>query len=202
MDPYVYPNTHVLKNKLDIKDPTDFATAERRLATMRLYELEKSPIQGNFDFEHLKKIHGYVFQDVYTWAGQTRTVDMRKHTDFCHVRNIEPYGKHVFYNLKKEDYLKGLDPEQFTKRAASFLADINELHPFREGNGRTQREFMRELSLNAGYDLNLNKVPSKLMADASIQAHYGMNSGLENIIRMNLKPLEPTHGMKGPSMQL
>ncbi|HHT48606.1 MAG TPA: hypothetical protein GXZ98_04860 [Firmicutes bacterium] len=68
-------------------------------------------------------------------------------------------------------------------QAANLLADINELHPFREGNGRTQREFLRELALNAGYTLDLSMVSRKEMLDASIQGHYGLNSGFAYMIK-------------------
>ena len=97
--------------------------------------------------------------------------------------------------MENDNYLKGLDEKKFTNKAASLLADINKLHPFREGNGRTQREFIRVLALNAGYDLDLNNVPNKLMIDASIQSYYGLNFGFENIINSFLKPLN--HDMPG-----
>lgn len=189
-DPYTYPGTNVLVNKFGIKDQDQLNTVERNLTANRLAELYNNPIQGNFDFEHLKKIHGYIFQDIYDWAGKERTVEISKHTNFCPVLNIPGYADSIFKELRKENYFRGLDQEEFSKKAAKFFSDLNELHPFREGNGRAQREFMRELALSAGYELDLNKVPNRRMLDASLQGHYGLFGGFENIIKAYSKPLE------------
>lgn len=195
-DPYCYPDTNVLVNKFGIRNHRDLSLIERNVVSTRLAELYVSPIEGNYDFDHLKKIHGYLFQDIYDWAGQERTVNISKGgTIFCPVQHILPYANGIFEKLENDNYLKGLDEKKFTNKAASLLADINELHPFREGNGRTQREFIRVLALNAGYDLDLNNVPNKLMIDASIQSYYGLNFGFENIINSFLKPLN--HDMSG-----
>jgi cell filamentation protein len=82
-----------------------------------LAELYENPINGDFDFEHLKRIHHHLFQDLYDWAGQVRTVDiMRYPTYFCPTENIKPYSDAIFSNLKKDNYFKGLDPDTFAKK--------------------------------------------------------------------------------------
>lgn len=190
-DPYVYPGTHTLINKFGIKDPDKLATIERNLTANRLAELYNNPINGNFDFDHLKKIHGYIFQDVYDWAGKERTVTIAKgNTLFCPAEKIEIYADKIFDALKRHDYLKGLGPNEFSKKAALFFANLNDLHPFREGNGRTQREFMRELSINAGYNLDLSKAPRTLMNKYSEEGHFGKFDNLETLIYSQLKPVE------------
>jgi len=77
-DPYCYPDTNVLVNKFGIRNHRDLSLIERNVVSTRLAELYVSPIEGNFDFDHLKKIHGYLFQDIYDWAGQERTVNISK----------------------------------------------------------------------------------------------------------------------------
>ena len=75
---YCYPDTSILKNKLDIHDKDRLLMAETSLVAVRLYQLYKNPIRGSFDYDHLRHIHHYIFQDLYSWAGKTRTVDIAK----------------------------------------------------------------------------------------------------------------------------
>lgn len=80
---YCYPNSNVLKNKLNITDDKVLFEAEKELTTIRLKELQSNPIRGKYDFSHLKAIHKYIFQDIYTWAGKERTVEIGKGNLFC-----------------------------------------------------------------------------------------------------------------------
>lgn len=80
---YCYPNSEVLKNKLNITDKDDLFEAEKELTAIRLRELQENPVKGKYDFEHLKNIHKYIFQDVYEWAGKERTVEIGKGNLFC-----------------------------------------------------------------------------------------------------------------------
>lgn len=190
MDPYVYPNTNVLKNKFDIIDKDVLATVERQYTTQRIVELKEKSIHGEFDLKHLQKIHEQIFQDVYDWAGKVRNVDIAKSTLFCPIQNLDNYQKVIFDDLKKDNYLKNLDIEQFSDKAAHYLGEINMLHPFREGNGRTQREFIREIALNAGYNLEFENVSREKMVQASIQSANINNDAFRDIIRENIKELE------------
>ncbi|MCD8129797.1 MAG: Fic family protein [Lachnospiraceae bacterium] len=140
---------------------------ERRLTMLRLSELLDKPVIGKFDFEHLQSIHGYIFQDVYEWAGKVRTVDIAKENMFCNVKYIESQAEIIFRGLKSENYLVGLAEEVFIKRLAYYFSEINALHPFREGNGRSQREFIRSLALHNGYIVNFAKINSEDMIKAS-----------------------------------
>lgn len=188
-DPYVYEGTNVLKNKLNLRDDNVLKAAEAALTTARLAELHQNPMKGNFDLRHLQKIHGYIFQDIYDWAGKIRTVDIAKSTLFCPVNNIDSYQQQVFGDLKKENYLQGLGQEAFSQQAAYLLGEVNMLHPFREGNGRTQREFMRSVALQAGYELNFDHVSKQEMLEASIQSATLNNDGLFKIIMENITPV-------------
>ena len=104
---------------------------------------------------HLCKIHAYLFQDVYEWAGEIRSIDIiRGGSRFCNVRQIQSYSNTVFSDLAAENYLIDLEPKVFASRLAHYLSEINAIHPFREGNGRVQRLFISQLAEQAGYTLD------------------------------------------------
>ena len=102
---YCYPDSDVLVNKLDIRDPNKLQIFERKLTMLRLLELIDKPIEGKFDLKHLQAIHAYIFQDVYDWAGKIRTVDIAKGNTFCNVRFISSQADVIFSKLKEEYYL-------------------------------------------------------------------------------------------------
>ncbi|MEZ3471112.1 MAG: Fic family protein [Schaedlerella sp.] len=164
---YCYPNSDVLKNKIGIQDMEKLQRLERRLTMLRILELVDKPIQGKFDLQHLCLIHRYIFQDVYDWAGEIRKVDIAKGSMFCNVKFIESQAAEIFKKLKSEDYLQGLNEENTASRLAYYFSEINALHPFREGNGRSQREFIRTLALHIGYVINFAKVSKEEMLKAS-----------------------------------
>ncbi len=164
---YCYPNSDVLKNKIGIQDMEKLQRLERRLTMLRILELVDKPIQGKFDLQHLCLIHRYIFQDVYDWAGEIRKVDIAKGSMFCNVKFIESQAAEIFKKLKSEDYLQGLNEENTASRLAYYFSEINALHPFREGNGRSQREFIRTLALHIGYVINFVKVSKEEMLKAS-----------------------------------
>ena len=164
---YCYPNSDVLKNKIGIQDMEKLQRLERRLTMLRILELVDKPIQGKFDLQHLCLIHRYIFQDVYDWAGEIRKVDIAKGSMFCNVKFIESQAAEIFKTLKSEDYLQGLNEENTASRLAYYFSEINALHPFREGNGRSQREFIRTLTLHIGYVINFAKVSKEEMLKAS-----------------------------------
>ena len=137
---------------------------------LRLMDLLEKPISGKFDLEHLRNIHKYIFQDIYPWAGKIRTVDIAKSNMFCKVQFIEMQAKEIFGKLQKDDYLKQLSKEKFAKRAAYYFSEINALHPFREGNGRTQRELIRQLACESGYILHFAAITETEMMEASIDS--------------------------------
>jgi cell filamentation protein len=141
------------------------------MSTARLGELRLQPIKGNFDLEHLKRIHQYIFQDVYPFAGQIRNEDIFKGTTrFAHWRYIEDSFATEYRNLQKENFLRETSKEFFAKRAAHYMAEINMLHPFREGNGRAQREYIRCLAAEAGFELDWSAVDHQKILIATIKS--------------------------------
>ena len=103
---YCYPNSNILKNKLNIQDEQTLFEAEKKLTLIRLQELQISPVDGNFDYKHLRDIHHYIFQDIYGWAGELRTVEIGKGNLFCTTEFLVSYGESVLDNYYKSCYKK------------------------------------------------------------------------------------------------
>ena len=164
---YCYPNSNVLINKLNIQKADDLFEAEKKFTLLRLSELQIKPIKGNYDFAHLKAIHKYIFQDIYEWAGKERTVEIGKGNLFCTVKFIQDYAKSVFGKYFPQCYAVKDNFDDFVRVFAENYGDLNALHPFREGNGRTQREFARLVCLECGYDFDLSNTTHKEMLKAS-----------------------------------
>lgn len=164
---YCYPDSDVLKNRMGIRDKEQLGRLEKRLTMLRILELVDKPIQGRFDLKHLQAIHKYIFQDVYEWAGKIRKVDIAKGNMFCNAKFIESQAEEIFGKLKGENFLRGLDEKEISLRLAYYFSEINALHPFREGNGRCQREFIRTLAPHAGYVINFANVSREEMLKAS-----------------------------------
>lgn len=159
VDPYAYPGTAVLRNIPGIRDEASLRDFEYEQTELRIEELRENPIPGKFNLEHLKAIHAYVFQDVYEWAGQIRTVNISKNGDsFAQPAFIESAGRQIGAAIAKENNLQGLEKPLFVERLAVYYSDWNALHPFREGNGRTTRELIGQLARESGYDLDQTRI--------------------------------------------
>ena len=178
-----YPGTDVLVNLLDERDSERFARAERLFTAARIADLLKSPIHGNFDLEHLKRIHHYLFQDIYPWAGKIRIVDISKGFRFCHAVYIEKEARKLFSSLARTLEKGVSDIDGAIRLAAHTLSEINAIHPFRDGNGRTQREFVRELMLKLGYTVEYSRVDPSLMLKASIASFIGDETLMAGLFR-------------------
>lgn len=199
-DPYSYPGTNVLRNKEGIKDPEKLADFEYQMATLREIGQSEKPIDGKFDLKHLQDIHKDLFQDVYDWAGENRTVGISKGgSSFAQPELIESYANStVFKDLKKDNLLQGLAEERFVERLAHHFSEINALHPFREGNGRATRVFVEELSKQAGYKLDFDKVDPQAWNDASRASFNGRMEPIEKIFREITTPDLDINGRGGP----
>ena len=176
---YCYPNSNILRNKLNITNAEDLSVAEREITSLKIaVAKEISVIKGNFDLEHLQSIHKYLFCDIFEWSGKLRNVNISKGNQFCLTQNIIPYAENIFRKLKAEHYLinyKNPVPE----RLAYYLSEINVLHPFREGNGRTQRLFIEYLASVAGYKVDFSEVTAREMLIASAES-FACNYDLIN----------------------
>ncbi len=163
----------------------ELAAYEARVTAGRLVELDVRPIVGNFDRAHLQAIHKHIFQDVYDWAGKLLTVEIAKPGSpfFAFERYLVPSLDKLTADLKAQDELRGLTAEEFATRAGHFLGEVNAVHPFREGNGRTQQEFIRELGLEAGHTIEWKNVSREQMYAASkVSFERADPSGLAAVI--------------------
>ena len=127
---------------------------------------------GNFDLKHLKSILRHLFQDIYEWAGEIRTVEISKGSSQFQFRQyIETGMADVHRRLVSSGFLKGLEPPGFAVQAAAIMGDVNYVHPFREGNGRTQLHYLRQLAQAAGHPLDLTRIDGAGWIAASIDAN-------------------------------
>lgn len=168
---YCYKGTNVLVNKMNIKDPIALKNYETSVIGLKLMALSKRGITGKFDVSHFVSIHKFLFEDIYPFAGLFRTENIAKdYFQFAEWEYIESELTRLLSELKSENFLANLTKEKFTERLAYYWAELNVLHPFREGNGRTTREFLRQLSLKNGYILNLHKILPQKLFNASIKS--------------------------------
>jgi cell filamentation protein len=187
-DPQSMPGNLCPLNRFNVADYASLQTLETAAAYQRGRELEQRGISGGFDSPHLQAIHRYLFQDVFPWAGQLRAVNIAKNgSQFGPVAYIGSALAETLAKLKEEGLLAHLTRANFCLGAAFYLGEINAIHPFREGNGRTQREFIRELAVQAGHPLSWAGFTQQQMVEASIASHVrGDNSGLAGIIEAAL----------------
>ncbi len=159
---YCYPGTNTLINKLNIKDFKQLQKYDAKITAAKLLALRQIGIIGNFDVNHINSIHKYLFEDIYPFAGKYRNENIAKDDfRFAEWEYIDTELSKLLEKLKKEDYLANLSKEELSDKLAYYLSELNVLHPYREGNGRTIREFIRELALKNGYILNLKEVSPK-----------------------------------------
>jgi cell filamentation protein len=185
-DPHSEQGSACPRNFFGTTDYETLSRTERIFTQQRLHELERGGVTGSFDLAHLRAIHRYLFQDVFPWAGELRQVGMAKvgGFPFAPPLHIASALTETLNKLKAEQFLRGLDAARFSERGAYYLGEINAIHPFREGNGRTQREFVRQLARQAGHTISWAGISQAENVAASIASHTsGDNSGLATIIR-------------------
>ena len=182
-DYYCYPNSSVLKNKLGILDEKTLVEAERKLTTLKLAELGHNPIPGELNFDYLRKIHRFLFSDIYEWAGENRKIDISRGNIFCMHELIDVCMNKLMDELKSEGFLNSLDRDEVIKRLAYYIGEMNTIHPFREGNGRTQRAFIREVAARNGIRLVFDKITPKEMIEASDKTFHHDYEMMENLLK-------------------
>jgi cell filamentation protein len=194
MPNYVYPGTDTVKNELGAKNLAELERLEGPLVLLRRVQIDAGlGPAGQFDAEHIKALHRFLFQDVFEWAGHTRNERMRLSDgtiatepmmqklggmSFLEGERIPAALDQVADDIRTKGYLRGLSQEQFAERAADVMSEINAIHAFREGNGRTQRTFMRELAKQAGHDLDFSVISGERMIQASIAANEDGDPGV------------------------
>lgn len=162
IDPYIDPETGILRNQVDARTQVALDEAEGDLSFTRLVQLIDHPAPSTYDLGELRAIHRHLFQDIYAWAGEIRTVDIKKNDAgaefFLPVSMIERAAHYAAEELRADNALRGMDREQLIERLAHHYDQFNYVHPFREGNGRTQRVFWNRIAGDAGWQLDWRSV--------------------------------------------
>ena len=146
-----------LKNKLGIIDQDELDTVERMMTSFKLTKMYTQTGANTFDTEHLLSIHKYLFDDIYDFAGTIRDENIAKSFTFClsHLvsqnlnNTLEQARKRIFTIKNRDDLLSFI---------TILYSDLDMIHPFREGNGRTEREFIRQL---IDYELDYKRIESR-----------------------------------------
>jgi cell filamentation protein len=184
-DPYCYPGTDVLRNKLNLRDADALEAFETEITAVRASESLPS---GRLSVAHYRAIHRHLFQDVYSWAGDFRTVRIAKGGNaFCFPEYIEPEIKRLFGQLRADTWLRNRNPTGFVDGATGFLTVLNQIHPFREGNGRTQLAFLAVLGERAGHKLNFDRLDPVATLDAMIASFHDEKLPLQQVLAAMLK---------------
>jgi len=184
-DPYLYPGTKTLINNFEVKDPDKLSVLENKI--FHIAFLQPLPL-GNFDLEHLRHIHKHFFEKVYPWAGEIRIIDIAKENSyFAHHAFIEPYADKIFSKLKHEDFS---DPLTVPEKLAKYFNEINAIHPFREGNGRTQRAFISKFAQSKNYVLSWENVANNAYLQASIEGFKGNDKPMVDVFKEALQPIK------------
>lgn len=185
-DPYTYENSTVLVNMLDLRTRAELDEFEAEISNARAAE----PLpEGEFDLAHYCAIHHHLFQDVYEWAGKVRSVRISKQGNpFCFPEHIEIQSAKLFAGLEAENYLEDLSEDDFAVKSAHFLAELNAIHAFREGNGRAQLTFFALLANRAGYPLDLERLDPDVMLGAMIASFDSDEIKLVEVIRELIRP--------------
>ena len=210
VDPYTYPGSPVLRNLLDEQDRVRLLAAEYEMTFYRRRELLEHPVEGQFDLDHLREIHRRLYQDIWSWAGQLRTVEIAKGSSKFHPSSlVEPAFASVHEWLIEGTSLLSdadinrhgvaghtINDRDFVANAADLLEKVNYLHPFREGNGRAQRVYLDQIASRSGRGLswcNVDRIENEL---ASVRA-FDLAAG-EPFRPLLAAVLKPPHG--GPSL--
>lgn len=195
-DSYFFPGTNTLRNKLGIYDYDELKQKEAEITFEKLVELYINPIQGNFDVDHWKNIHKYLFEDIYDWAGEYRYVNMQKETGFTDVHSID-YFLNGELKLMNAEINNIYSVQALAAFLAEYYAHLMAIHPFREGNGRSCREFLREFivektkKLPTGpYELDWTRFDGDVVLE-NIKFSMVFRSQIENEFYKALVPVEP-----------
>ncbi|MCI8403370.1 MAG: cell filamentation protein Fic [Clostridia bacterium] len=183
-----YENSTVLKNKFNIRDAEQLDIMEQSVTSMLIAKAAIEIPFENVDFDFYKNLHKYIFADIYDWAGTVRTVDMsKKGTNFCPADKINERGQRIFQRLSKLNFLKDIKGDDFIVEFTDLYCDLNYLHPFREGNGRTQRLFLSMLVSNLGMSLDFAQIDADYLMIATIKSVNGDIFMLRDIFREYIK---------------
>lgn len=182
-----YPGTTCLINKFGIQDEAKLAETEAAIVLGKASLLDQEPIEGAFDFHHYRAIHRFLFCDLYDWAGEIRTINLsKKGTIFVPAHEIKSCADACFAQLAAFT-AEGLTRQEFIEGVADFYNTVNMLHPFREGNGRTQRIFFIQWLRHLGFELDLSEIDPDEFMVAAIYAAQGVMDHLQKFFDQRIQ---------------
>jgi cell filamentation protein len=168
-DPYCYPGTTVLRNRLNLRDENMLDQAERELSEVAASSLIFDP--APYAIESLLDIHRALFSDLYDWAGCIRTVKICKdQTLFCAPERIFPEATKIFVQMDRSDWFVNMPRAEVIWGVSEAFGDLNVIHPFREGNGRAQRILFEQIIINAGFSVDWWRVKEDDWIPANVAA--------------------------------
>jgi cell filamentation protein len=183
-DPYCYPGTSVLKNRRNLRTQEALERFETAITAQRFNEPMPA---GNLTERHYRRVHRHIFGDIYTWAGEYREKVRISKGDsmFCYPEHVPRQMAKLFDDMRRDRNLQGLSAEEFARGAATFLATLNAIHPFRDGNGRSQLAFLSILANTAGHPLHLDRITPPEFLAAMIRSFHGDEAPLvKQLIRL------------------
>lgn len=184
-DPYTYPGSDVLINKLGITHDRQFDHAERQLSELAVLDIEFE--EPPYDLQYWCALHRKLFRDLFDWAGEIRCIDIAKgQTRFCSVPRIEIEANKIFMQLSRDNFLQDLERPTLIARLAEYYSDLNVIHPFREGNGRSQRLLFEHIIINCGYGVSFEKIGVQEWLTANIAGYHGNTRPLADIFEKSI----------------
>jgi len=177
---FTIPGIGVLKNKLGITNPADLSRAVAASTALRLTELHATPIHGGFDSTHLQAIHHHIYQDLYDWAGELRTIDAGN----VPASHIEKSLNSVLDRLSRENHLKGLSAEEWTHSASAYLYDLGAIQPFFAGNEIALNEFAVELARKNNLNLQWDATPDIASESIALLSQAEQSANLRRLIML------------------
>lgn len=175
-----------MPNKLGISDAKELENAEYDITAKNTQKVLQQPCPKVFDFNLLLDLHRQLFEEIYDFAGKVRTVNISKPDSpvpFCYVDFIQSEANRIFGELKQAKYLVGLSQPEFAEKLTYYASELNALHPFREGNGRTTRLFLLLMAKNAGYLIDYSFVSRRAILHADTAAFAGDLAPLHDLYR-------------------
>jgi len=197
-DPYVYPGTETLKNLFCELDDERLKEIEADYTSFRIRELMDSPLQGEYDSSHLCQLHQYIFQDIFEWAGNIRTINIEKaesvlgglSVEYSDIKDIKQHLDSSLHQLREIDW-RSLRIQEKAKTFSQCMTDIWKIHPFREGNTRTIVTFCCDFADKNNFPLdrelfkdNSAYVRTALVAASAVFHDLGDKSNIEYLVRI------------------
>ena len=177
---FTIPGTGALRNKLGITDPAALSRAATDATVTRLAELQATPLRGGFDSAHLQAIHHHIYQDLYDWAGELRSIDAGN----VPASQVEKSLNSVLDRLSRENHLKGLSAEEWAGSASAYLYDLGTIQPFLEGNEIALHEFAAELARKNNLSLQWDATPDIASDSIALLSQAEQSANLRRLIML------------------